>query len=56
MSFIAEFIDELTDIIALLTVECADNIVVCGDLARVLYPTRSTPASQLHSTRWDCQC
>ena len=32
MSFIAEFIDELTDVIALLTAECADNIVVCGDL------------------------
>ena len=32
MSSIAEFIDELTDVIALLTAECADNIVVCGDL------------------------
>jgi len=32
MSSVAEFIDELTDIIALLSAECTDNIVVSGDL------------------------
>ena len=32
MSSVAEFVDELTDIIALLSAECTDNIIVCGDL------------------------
>ena len=32
MSSVAEFIDELTDIIALLSAECTDNVVVCGNL------------------------
>jgi len=31
-SVTAEFVDELTDVIALISAECVDNIVVCGDL------------------------
>lgn len=32
MSTVTNFVDELADIIAILTSECSDNIIVCGDM------------------------
>jgi len=56
MSSVAEFVDELTDVISMLSAECGDNIVMCGDLnCPGSDPTRSTPASLQHWTVWDCR-
>jgi len=32
MSTVSSFVDELADIIAVLTSECSDNIIMCGDM------------------------
>ena len=32
MSMVSSFVDELADIIAVLTSECSDNIIMCGDM------------------------
>jgi len=32
MSTVSSFVDEFADIMALLTSECSNNIIVCGDM------------------------